>query len=98
MDESVGGGSVLQRRAADDGRNRLTTGEIGRRRRWSRVADVLCAEPWRGSLEEEGAVDGGMRGGASGCVDHTLIPPSKDLARIRPPIAASLPQRWRHDL
>uniref|UniRef100_A0A0D3FB73 Uncharacterized protein n=1 Tax=Oryza barthii TaxID=65489 RepID=A0A0D3FB73_9ORYZ len=39
-----------------------------------------------------------MRGGASGCVDHTLIPPSKDLARIRPPIAVSLPQRWRHDL
>uniref|UniRef100_A0A0E0B0I6 Uncharacterized protein n=1 Tax=Oryza glumipatula TaxID=40148 RepID=A0A0E0B0I6_9ORYZ len=34
-----------------------------------------------------------MRGGASGYVDHTLIPPSKDLARIRPPIAASLPQR-----
>ncbi|KAB8112524.1 hypothetical protein EE612_050975, partial [Oryza sativa] len=96
--EKAGGGSVLQRRAVDDGRNWSTTAEIGRRRRWSRVANVLCAEPWRGSLEEEGAVDGGMRGGASCCVDHTLIPPSKDLARIRPPIAASLPQRWRHDL
>ncbi|EEC78786.1 hypothetical protein OsI_19032 [Oryza sativa Indica Group] len=37
-----------------------------------------------GSLEEEEAVDGGMRGGASGCVDHTLIPPSMDLYALVP--------------